>query len=166
MRKGKKVPKRVLVLHVLHTWLPSAFFHRCQTDPLSREYSIQYSSTNSTPYPLPNLPCVATPVTTWLTWRLTWIHSRPDVSALSCCWGHHAPPDLSWLNLKLHYQRKDIKQMLTSLSVANIAIPIIAFVKPENQISALLLSLLDLICYALRFTVWLNNAFVTSYILY
>jgi hypothetical protein len=43
--------------------------------------------------------------------------------------------------------------MLTSLSVANIAIPIIAFVKPENQISALLLSLLDLICYALRFTV-------------
>jgi len=79
------------------TSMPRRFLHRTHLLNPGRQYSTKYSSVYSTPWPLPNLPCVLVDVNKRGVCRFTSKYSLP--SLVTIFFGHQAPPPLSCRSL-------------------------------------------------------------------
>jgi len=77
--------------------MPRRFLHRTHLLNPGRQYSTKYSSVYSTPWPLPNLPCVLVDVNKRGVCRFTSKYSLP--SLVTIFFGHQAPPPLSCRSL-------------------------------------------------------------------
>jgi len=80
------------------TSIPCRFLHRIHLLNPGRQYSTKYSSVYSTPWPLPNLPCVFVDVSKRGVCRFTSRYSLPSLVTIFL--GHHAPPPLSCRSLR------------------------------------------------------------------
>lgn len=80
------------------TSMPRRFLHRTHLLNPGRQYSTKYSSVYSTPWPLPNLPCVLVDVSKRGVCKFTSRYSLP--SFVTIYFGHHAPPPLSCRSLR------------------------------------------------------------------
>jgi len=85
------------VSQMVLTSMPRRFLHRTHLLNPGRQYSTKYSSVYSTPWPLPNLPCVLVDVNKRGVCRFTSKYSLP--SLVTIFFGHQAPPPLSCRSL-------------------------------------------------------------------
>lgn len=100
------------------TSMPRRFLHRTHLLNPGRQYSTKYSSVYSTPWPLPNLPCVLADVSKRGVCKFTSRYSLP--SFVTIYFGHHAPPPLSCRSLQNRriIRRELLRALLREVYVA------------------------------------------------